>query len=180
MSEHKDPFSLLVTLEKRSKQNATGLPAQEEAVEHWNGIGFALTGHQFVAAMGDVVEILHLPRHTMIPGVKTWMQGIANVRGRLLPIMDLALFFNLTGPVRSSREKRALVIDRQEIFSGLIVDAVLGMQYFPVDSFQTSVSALPEQMRPFVKGFYERGEQRWYVFDVDALIADPGFINVAL
>ena len=48
--------------------------AQEEAVEHWNGIGFMLGGHQFVAAMGEVVEILHLPRFTVIPGVKTWMQ----------------------------------------------------------------------------------------------------------
>ncbi len=180
MSESRDPFSLLVSLERRSKEQAAGLPAQEEAVEHWNGIGFELAGYQFVAAMGDVVEILHLPRFTMVPGVKTWMLGIANVRGRLLPIMDLAGFLQFKGMARNTRDKRALVIDREEIFSGLVVDAVLGMQYFPVDGFQRSVGALPEQVRPFTRGFYARGEQRWYVFDVDALLADTGFINVAI
>lgn len=180
MADQSPPYDLLVSLQQRSKQNAAGLPAQEEAVEHWNGIGFMLGGHQFVAAMGEVVEILHLPRFTVIPGVKTWMQGIANVRGRLLPILDLATFFNQPGSSRSSREKRAMVIDRQDVFSGLIVDAVLGMQYFPVDTFRPSASMLPEEIRPFVKGYYERGEQRWYVFDVDALLANPSFINVAI
>ena len=50
-----------------------------------------------------------------------------------------------------------MVIDRQDVFSGLIVDAVLGMQYFPVDTFRSSASMLPEEIRPFVR-VYERGD----------------------
>lgn len=180
MSVITEPFTLLATIERRAREAATGLPAQEEAIEHWNGIGFALAGHQFVAAMGDVVEILHPPRYTMVPGVKTWMQGIANVRGRLLPIMDLSAFFRMGATARSARDRRVLVVERQDLFSGLIVDAVLGMQYFPVDSFKAETGELTEQIQPFVKGYYERGAQRWHVFNVDALIANPTFLDVAL
>lgn len=180
MTTGKSPFERLVEIESLSLKTASGLPAQEEAVEHWNGIGFSLAGKNFVAAMGEVVEILHVPRFTVVPGVKTWMQGVANVRGRLLPIMDLAGFFRLEPASRSVRDRRVLVIDRHELFSGIIIDAVLGMQYFPTDSFREDDIDLPDELKPCVRGFYQRGDQRWYVFNVDALIEDPVFLDVAL
>lgn len=180
MSKTNRPFELLASIESESRRLASGLPAQEEAVEHWNGIGFSLAGQQFVAEMGEVVEILHVPRFTVVPGVKGWMQGVANVRGRLLPIMDLSGFFKLPGQSRTLRDRRVLVIDRNEVFSGLIVDFVLGMQYFPVDSFRSDPGDLPDQVKPFVRGHYQRGDQRWHVFNVESLVDDPVFMDVAL
>ncbi len=130
MPEQIAPFAALSDIAKRSKSFAEGLPAQEEVVELWSGIGFTLAGEHFVAPMGEVIEILHLPRVTQIPGVKNWMLGLANVRGRLLPVMDLGHFFNLTKTSMSSRNKRVLVVEHGEVLSGLVVDSVQGMQYF--------------------------------------------------
>ncbi|WP_020407055.1 chemotaxis protein CheW [Hahella ganghwensis] len=174
-----DPFSVLVDIENKSRALAEGLPAQEDVIELWNGIGFSLAGHKFVAAMGEVVEILPVPRFTQIPGVKGWMEGIANVRGRLLPIMDLSEFFGLDHKTRSTRDRRVLVIEKGDIFSGLIVDGVLGMQYFPVDSFQEGKSDVPDKIQDFVSGYYARSQDRWNVFNTDNLIDNPNFLNVA-
>ncbi|ABC27449.1 Chemotaxis signal transduction protein [Hahella chejuensis KCTC 2396] len=179
MSITTDPFAVLAEIEAKSKALAEGLPAQEDVIELWNGIGFSLAGLHFVAAMGEVVEILPVPRFTQIPGVKTWMQGVANVRGRLLPIMDLTSFFELPQQTRSTRNRRVLVIEQGDVFSGLIVDGVLGMQYFPVDSFQKDAPDIPEVLRPYVSGFYARSNERWIVFDTTSLVADSNFINVA-
>lgn len=173
-----DPFRLLAELERRGKQCAQGLPAQEEAVEYWNGIGFVLAGQRFVAPMGEVGEILHLPRVTQVPGVKNWMVGIANVRGRLLPVVDLARFFGLP-EARSNRDKRVLVVERGEAFSGLIVDAVQGMQYFPVDSHVQQAPQVPSAMQPFIKGQYTRSQDSWALFSPFALVEDPSFMDVA-
>ncbi len=174
-----DPFSVIAEIENKSRALAEGLPAQEDVIELWNGIGFTLAGHKFVAAMGEVVEILPVPRFTQIPGVKNWMEGIANVRGRLLPIMDLTSFFGLNYKSRSTRDRRVLVIEKDDVFSGLIVDGVLGMQYFPIDSFQTGGSDIPEQIQHFVSGYYDRSQDRWNVFNTDGLIDNPNFLNVA-
>lgn len=179
MSLKTDPFSLLADIESRSKSLAEGLPAQENVIELWNGIGFALAGKKYVAAMGEVVEILHIPRFTQVPGVKNWMNGVANVRGRLLPIMDLVSFFKLPTQSRSVRDKRVLIIEHGDVFSGLIVDNVLGMQYFPVDSFGPSTSDVPEMLQPFITGSYERSDESWNVFNTVALIEDHSFLNVA-
>ena len=47
--------------------------------------------------MGEVSEILDPPDYTRVPGVKDWVVGIANVRGSLLPLMDLKGFVTFHG-----------------------------------------------------------------------------------
>lgn len=174
-----DPFALLAELERQCKQYAEGLPAQEEVIELWNGIGFELAGRKYVVPMGEVGEILHIPRFTQVPGVKNWMNGVANVRGRLLPIMDLAQFFGLPGAARNYRDRRVLVVERGDVFSGLIVDSVHGMQYFPTDSYQQSVQDIPSALRPFVLGQYTKNDEAWVVFSPFLLIEAPNFVDVA-
>ena len=175
------PFGILTEISQRSVQYAAGLPAQDEAVELWNGIGFKIAGTHYVAAMGSISEILHLPKFTSVPGVKSWMLGIANVRGRLLPIMDLSRFFGLEHSSLNSRDKRVLVVDHGEVLSGFVVDSVMGMQYFSVDGFKKgSPTNLAHSIQPFVKGTYLKGGVDWNVFDSFILTANDKFLDVAV
>lgn len=57
-----------------------------------------------------------------------------------------------------------LVVEQGDIFSGLVVDSVLGMQYFATDSFKDSPEGVPENVQPFVSGGYERNEEVWKCF----------------
>ncbi len=175
------PFKILADIVSRSVKHAAGLPAQDEAIELWNGIGFTIADTQFVAPMGSVSEILHPPKYTSVPGVRNWMLGVANVRGRLLPIMDLALFFDVKASSQKSRGKRVLIVEHGEILSGFVVDSVHGMQYFSADSFQEKASSLLEKsIQPFVKGAYEKNNSQWNVFDTFTLTNNKKFLDVAV
>ena len=88
-------FEALRNLAKKSVQFAVGLPAQDEAVEYFSGIGFGFANFQFVAELGMVSELLEVPKFTIVPGVKPWVLGVSNIRGRLIPIIDLARYFDL-------------------------------------------------------------------------------------
>lgn len=180
MSAVTKPFSILADIATRSKACAKGLPAQEEAIELWSGIGFMLANEKYVAPMGEVTEILHVPRFTMIPGVKHWMYGVANVRGRLLPIMDLASFLGLPTNTVSSRDKRVLIIENGDMFSGLAVDGVLGMQYFAVDSYHAYTENVVASMQNFVRGSYRKSEEEWKIFSTFALTEDSKFLDVSI
>lgn len=179
MSAQADPFAVLMDIAQRSRSMAAGLPEQEEADELWSGVGFILAGQHYVAPMGEVVEILHVPRFTHVPGVRSFMLGAANVRGRLLPLIDLAHFFDLPRSARSPRERRVLVVEQGDVFSGLVVDSVAGMQYFAVDSFVASPQSIPASVQPFTQGGYERNEEVWKVFSSAELIGDERFLDVA-
>jgi twitching motility protein PilI len=179
MSAQAAPFAVLTSIALRSRQLSAGLPEQEKTAEQWNGIGFMLAGEHYVAPMGEVTEILHVPRFTQIPGVRPFLMGAANVRGRLLPLVDLDAFFELPRSATSPRQRRVLVVEKDDLFSGLVVDSVLGMQYFGVENFTSDTGGVPDRVQPFVAGGYTRNGETWNVFSATELLGDEHFLDVA-
>lgn len=172
----KSPLQQLLGFDRRYRDRALALPAQQQSREFWSGIGFRLGGQYYIAPMGEVGEVLPEPRFTLLPGVKSWVMGVANVRGRLLPIMDLGAFLELE-PGDSRKTRRVMVVEHQGLFAGLVVDEVLGMQHFEVDSFDETVGEIPDSVQPYVHGTFRR-ERDWAVFSPHVLVGDKGFLDV--
>jgi len=181
MAEQMDPFEALVDLEQQSKQSAAGLPSQVEITANWSGIRFVLAGKRYVAPMGEVSEILPVPRFTSIPGVHSWVKGVANVRGKLLPILDLCGFFG-EHITTSRKRRRILVVEYEDLFTGVVVDEVLGMQHFPVDTFAEEAGDVLNVTRPYLQGSYHKEDETklWSIFSLYALARDPSFIQVEM
>jgi twitching motility protein PilI len=179
MSEtQKSPFQLLVEIDYRCRALAASLPAQQESVRTWSGIGFRLGTTYLIAPMGEVGEILHEPALTSLPGVKPWVKGVANVRGRLLPVLDLCGYFGLEASIQR-RQRRVLVVECGEIFVGLIVDEVFGMQHFPVTDYSEDEQSVAPEFRPFVHGRFQRSNT-WLLFSPHTLAASQTFLSVAV
>ncbi|WP_434578930.1 chemotaxis protein CheW [Pseudomonas sp. Z5-35] len=179
MSQSLTAFELLLQIDRRCRLLGADLPSQPVHRDSWSGIGFRLGDHWYVAPMGEVSEVLHEPRHTPLPGVKPWVRGVANLRGRLLPLMDLCGFF---GHELSSvrKQRRVLVVDHDEVFAGLLVDEVQGLQHFPQGSLEsTSTNDLDGLESAFVQGRFG-AERQWRVFSPFALARSPGFMDVAV
>jgi twitching motility protein PilI len=67
MSDAQTPFQILLEIDQRCRALAAGLPSQQAAVQTWSGIGFRMGERFFVAPMGEVGEVLHEPRYTLLP-----------------------------------------------------------------------------------------------------------------
>lgn len=172
------PFALLKQIAELSQHNASTLPQQIEAVTYWRGVGFMLAGHYLVSDMNEVAEILQPPKLTKVPGVRSWVLGIANVRGRLVPVMDLAGLLDL--PSRANwRSRRVLVVEQGDFLVGLLVDAVLGMQQFPSDSRREVENLAPELAKFSDQGF-SKDHRQWTVMQLRELIQAPEFLQIAV
>ncbi|MDZ5433064.1 chemotaxis protein CheW [Pseudomonas fluorescens] len=179
MTESLTAFELLLQIDQRCRLLAADLPSQPARQDSWSGIGFRLGEHWYVAPMGEVSEVLHEPRFTQVPGVKSWVKGVANLRGRLLPIMDLGGFLGHELST-ARRQRRVLVVEHQEVFAGLMVDEVFGLQHFAQDSLQpVPADVVQGPMSAFVEGGFQR-DQTWRVFSPFALARSQGFMNIAL
>lgn len=172
------PLSLLRELDSRVRSSAAGLPEQQEIAETWSGIGFRIGSHYFVSPMSEVTELLRVPAYTRLPNVKPWVLGVSNIRGRLIPLIDLGLFLsNETNmPIRS---RRILVVEREDQSDGLVVDGVDGMQYFPIDSYIDEVPDMPESIKPFVSGHFVKDSITWSRFNMGMLTENEKFQDVA-
>ncbi|SEO93037.1 chemotaxis protein CheW [Aquisalimonas asiatica] len=171
-------FELLTDLERLGRDHAADLPAQEEHSEDWVGVGFRLGGQRFASPMAEVAELLKYPELAPVPRTRPWVRGMANVRGTLLPIMDLNGFM---GEHNSSltRLSRVLVIPIENAYTGLLVDEVFGLRHFPREALDGVPEDVPGSCAPFVTGSVTHHGERWLLFSMRALVDDPQFLMVA-
>jgi twitching motility protein PilI len=177
MKSKLEPFAALLDIAGRSVSHAQGLPEQVDIKPHWTGIGFTLAGQRLVAPMSEVAEILAQPPSTHLPGVQPWVTGVSNVRGRLLPLIDLEKFFG--GSLGSRKRRRVLALEMGDLYSGLIVSEVFGMQHIPVDCFRDTVPDVDKSLLPFLAGSYHYNDTTWSVFSPFKLASNTEFFNAA-
>ena len=168
----------LADYNRRCREQAKDLPMQQDAVSYWSGVGFVMDGKKYVAPLDEVSELLSVPAYTRIPGARSWMKGVANVRGRLLPLMDLTAFFNFDS-AHGRVSRRILVVERGEIYIGMIVDEVFGLQHFSPDEFSAESEGVDPGVARFVQGCYQQGDRRWALFRPLNMLEDQEFFNVA-
>jgi twitching motility protein PilI len=172
------PFELLQELERRSRVAASGRGREAAQQEEWVGVGFRVANTYLVAAREDVREVLPFPGITKLPGAKPWLLGLANVRGQLLPVTDLNLFFG-GAPTDIGRMTRVLMVNHPEIPAGLLVDEVRGFRRFvPSERAETLPELLPG-MTPFIAGAYSAGDELWGVLGVPGLVENAVFLDAA-
>ncbi len=153
---------------------------QESLTDRWSGVAFVLAGQRFVAPLGEVAEVLRVPEYTQVHGVHRWLMGLANVRGRLLPLTDLRNYSGLSGFVGDEQKRKIMVIDHGDLFSGLLVDEVLGIQHFNKASFAPEASDVHAGLLPYVQGGFKRSDQSWHVLMLSRLVADPRYLSASL
>lgn len=171
-------LDILRDIETDTLRNAAPLPLKRDTRPEWQGLGFQISGVRLVAPLSEVSEILTPPRVTALPRVKDWMLGIANVRGRLIPVIDLHRFMGIATTVPRT-QWRVLVVEQGETIAGLLVEQSLGMQHFLDDSFEEGQPEGLDAIRPYIQGAYRHGGRVFYVVSLTSLIRDEKFNDVA-
>lgn len=179
LTQEKSPLLLLHELEIKAVRAAHGLPQQMDIQTTWDAIGFSIMGQRLVVAMKDVREILTMPAMTRIPGARQWVLGLANIRGNLMPILDLQGFLT-NESVGIKRRSRVLIVSQRGVTAGLMVDEVFGMRHFLDEEFtpqHTSAKGTP--LESYMMGSYRQTGEQWGVFDMNKLFETPEFMKVA-
>lgn len=99
----------------------------------------------YALAVEDVLEVAALGDVTPVPGAGPAVLGVRNVRGQVLPVVDLATLFGLS----PAQPARIVIAERGDLRAGLAVDAVTGVEDLPeaseeVDSRHLAGAALAD------------------------------------
>jgi twitching motility protein PilI len=168
-------FIELLRLSKRGNKNYLG---NENEVNRWSGIAFEMMGQYFVAPLGEVSEVIYPPDYTEVPNVQSWVRGLANIRGRLLSVSDLADFI-VGKRTQFSPTQKVLCISHNDHYVGLIVDQVLGIQHFNKKSFFSENKGIDEKLKSYCQGYFHQHNQAWNVFLFSRLLNDPKYMNAS-
>jgi twitching motility protein PilI len=173
-----DPFLLLHEMEQASRASAPGLPQQTEVAAVWSGLGFRVADLRLVVPLDQVSEVVPFAGATVVPGAKRWLKGIANVRGDLLAIVDLADFLGRE-PVALDAECRLLVLNVPGLSSAVLVSEVLGLRHFYEDQDRVDTAQVDGVVRDYLQGAFAQHDILWGVFDVGRLGRSDAFRHAA-
>ena len=168
------PFEVLADYERRSLAHVAGLPEQIEAPGLWRGIGFRVGIRHFVSVIAEVNEILTLPVLTPVPGTRSWLLGVANVRGNLVPVIDLRDFIEGDRSI-PTEASRVLVVRQHGGSVGLLIDEVLGQRSFSDEQRADAIGEADERYRHFVGENLQLGDVLWGLFSMAALVRAAEF-----
>ena len=171
-------FDTLLDYEARSLGHVPGRPESIEAAGHWRGVGFRLGQRRLVSSFEEVMEILPLPAVTPVPGAQPWMLGVANVRGTLLPVVDLKQF--LEGERTVVHEgQRVLVVRQSGGNVAVLIDELFGQRTFNDSHLIESMSEEDERYAKFIPRFFDWGGTPYRVFSMSALVRARDFTQAA-
>ncbi len=172
------PFELLQEIERRSRK-AHGGDSDSDMPAEWVGVGFRIGEEQFVAERSQVREVLMLPDEmTRVPGAKRWMLGIANLRGHLLPLVDVKLLLG-SGRTTLRRTTRVISVNHREVPAGFVVDEVLGFRRFMDHEFSEAWPETVVRCDRFLTGAYQRADDTWPVFNLFDFVESNLFLQAA-
>ena len=86
-------------------------------------VSFEIGSEEYAVDILEVQEIIRMVEITPVPNAPHYVEGVINLRGKVIPIVDLRLRFGLPLAERT-KETRIVVVDVSRIIIGLIVDSV--------------------------------------------------------
>ena len=173
------PFELLREIERLTRAALSGKGDEAADGREWVGVAIRLGTESFLVAREETREVLGYPAAlARVPGARNWIRGLANVRGQLLPVVDLRSFLG-GGITATGRTARVVVANHREVPAGLMVDEVLGFRKFTDAEFTGDVPPTLLRCERYLAGAFKRSTESWPVFSLRSLLESPEFLQAA-
>lgn len=133
---------------------------------------FRLGGEEYAVDIAAVQEIVRMSTITRVPKAPAFVEGVINLRGHIVPVIDLRKRFGLAA-LEPTKATRIVIIQAQGKTIGLIVDAVSEV----VRIASSAVSATPEMVTSgvdaaFFKGVGQLGERLIILLELSHLMSN--------
>ena len=142
---------------------------------------FALGGESHAIPVLKVREIIRLTSITAVPQMPDYIRGVINLRGKIIPVMDLRLRFGFTGT--SSAEENCIVVVQvknsagQATAMGLIVDAVEEVAQFAASDIEETPDFGAEVDTGYILGMAKVKGVVKALLDIDRVLGAPALQN---
>lgn len=100
------------------------LLAAEEDIAKDRYLIFSVDGEAFGIDINDVIEIIGMEIITFVPDLPDYMKGVINLRGKVIPVMDVRVRFQKNAKDYTDRSC-IIVVGINQIYMGLIIDEVI-------------------------------------------------------
>ena len=140
---------------------------------------FDLAGELYGVDIGTVREIILMQEITHVPNAPDAVEGVINLRGRIVPVVDLRRRFGLATK-EQSRDTRIVVVDIGGQDIGVIVDAVTEVLRIPGSSIEPASTVITTADSYYLNGIAKLGERLIILLDLGKALAQEAEAGIGL
>ena len=142
--------------------------AAAEATEHL--ATFYLAREEYGVDVKQVQEIRRVAEITSVPRAPEFVRGVINLRGRILPVLDLRRRLGL-GEVVVERASRIVVVRVKERLLGLLVDGASQVLKIPVSQVEPAPEEVVQKGGDYIRGVAKLADRLIILVDLERLLA---------
>ena len=139
-------------------------------------LSFQLAGEEFAFGILRVKEILEYDTLTRVPSAPPAVRGVINLRGSVVPVLDLALLFGLPATAVTKRSCVVIVevrVDGQELVMGILADAVNQVIELAPETIEPPPAFGSRVRVEFLVGMGKMDSRKFVlILDIDRLLGD--------
>lgn len=144
-------------------------------------LSFRLGEEVFALHVGKVHKILEMTEITEVPRSPDYMKGVINLRGNVLPVIDMRVKFGMP-PAKWTKTTCILVIEaeieQESVMVGLLVDAVQAVQKIKDEEILPPPSIGSKFRSDFISGMTRVNDRFYMVLNIDLLLSSDDLINL--
>jgi purine-binding chemotaxis protein CheW len=173
-------LSVLATIDAEVSASRSPLDFGRASLEMPSGdaqrtdyIVFMIGEKRYAFAIDGVSEITRSVRTTPVPYAPEWLEGVTNLRGDVLAIIDLRVMFGEV-PVLSPDAAYVIVLHGKKwggVSVGLLVDGIGGLKSVAQREIVTPPAPLADRMLRFTRGVYRSGAEFTVLLDAEAFLS---------
>ena len=148
--------------------------ATKEAMEQQQYLTFLLTGEEYAISILKVKEIIEYDTVTTVPKTPRWVRGVINLRGAVVPVVDLGLKFGLEE--RPVTKTTCIVIvegqvEGQSTLMGVMADAVSQVMDIAAGDVQEVPTFGTRIKVDYLQGMAQLGKKFVLLLDIDKVLS---------
>ncbi len=150
----------------------------EEATQH---LTFKLDEEVFAVDISKVREVLEYTTVTKVPQTPDFMKGVINLRGHVVPVIDLRLKFGMMEAEKTVNTCIIIVevtLEGDSIVLGALVDSVQEVFDFEADQIEPAPKIGTRLNTEFIKGMGKRDEQFIMILDINKVFSSDDLKTV--
>jgi purine-binding chemotaxis protein CheW len=137
-------------------------------------VGFRIGEETFGVRIGSVREIVRVPEITSVPNAQETIEGVINLRGKIIPVVDLRKRFGQIEIVTDTKN-RILVVELDSKLVGLIVNSASEVLKIPPSEIESPGSVFADGESSYVTGVGKLKGRLIILLDISKLLHRPEF-----
>ena len=132
-------------------------------------VTFKLGNEEYAVDILKVQEINRMKEITRVPNTPAYVEGVINLRGKVIPVVNLRSKFSLTER-ENDIQSRIMIMDIQGITMGLVVDAVSEVLRIPSNIVEPTPQMASNISTEYIKGIAKLEDRLIILLDMDMLV----------